>query len=298
MNSHIYNLQERTECNKVEPRQRLWVINYEIPNISKGIAVVKASNAHNASIILMGDSQFNSYRSNFNITRIEEIISDGAYEHLISEEFVKILNSTNIEPDDIDVENILLNNISKYCLLQFSKVAAVNNVENIEYLTQNPNDIIFDTSSNKFVCEKLAETPYNFKGFAVKGNYEEVSSPSAPPQANLELYFYEYTPGYEGKFCYIDTYNRKAYINIIPDDPAYTTQFSSSLFYNTQNGKYYKNTSKGILQEHIPSKRYSYIFKLGDIISNKFYEESENSSKSFLNLSDNKIYKWSNGSLV
>ena len=89
MNSHIYNLQERTECTKSEPKQRLWVVNYEVPNVTKGVAVVKANNANNAGNILKGDSQFNSYRSDFNINRIEEITSDGAYEYLIAEEFIK-----------------------------------------------------------------------------------------------------------------------------------------------------------------------------------------------------------------
>lgn len=301
MNSHIYNLQERTECTKAEPKQRLWVINYEIPNISKGTAIVKANNANNAGNILMGDSQFNSYKNNFNISRIEEITADGAYEHLISEEFVQIPNqNTPTEPSEpVDVESILLNNIEDFCLLQFSREEAIyKSIENTEYITSNPKDILYYTLSNSFICEKLTETPYNFDIFATKGNYQEISDASAPPQANLQLCFYEYLPGNEGKFCYIDTYNRRVYINIIPKDPAYTANFSSSLFYNTQNGKYYKNTYRGILNEYTPSKLYSNKFKLGTIISDEFYAESENKSKKFLNLSDNKIYKWNNGVLV
>ena len=89
MNSHIYNLQERTECNKVEPKLRLWVINYEVTNIAKGIAVVKASNAKEASNVLMADSQFNAYRSIFNIIRIEEILTDGMGANLAMEEWIK-----------------------------------------------------------------------------------------------------------------------------------------------------------------------------------------------------------------
>lgn len=89
MNSHIYNLQERTECNKVEPKFRLWVINYEVTNIAKGIAVVKAKNAQEASTVLLADSQFNSMKNIFNIIRIEEIITDGMYTNLVMEEYLK-----------------------------------------------------------------------------------------------------------------------------------------------------------------------------------------------------------------
>lgn len=88
MNSHIYNLQERTECNKVEPKLRLWVINYEVNNTAKGVAVVKAKNAQEAADILLADSQFNAYRSAFNIIRIEEILTEGMYTNLVMEEWL------------------------------------------------------------------------------------------------------------------------------------------------------------------------------------------------------------------
>jgi hypothetical protein len=89
MNSHIYNLQERTECTKTEPKLNLYVANYEVPGVAKGIAVVKAKNVKEASDILMADSQFNAYRDKFNIIRIEEIITDGMYTNLVMEEWVK-----------------------------------------------------------------------------------------------------------------------------------------------------------------------------------------------------------------
>lgn len=89
MNSHIYNLQERTECNKVEPKLRLWVINYEVTNTAKGIAVIKAKNAQEASNVLLADSQFNAMKDIFNIIRIEEIITDGMYTNLVMEEWIK-----------------------------------------------------------------------------------------------------------------------------------------------------------------------------------------------------------------
>ena len=89
MNSHIYNLQERTECNKVEPKLSLWVINYEVNNTAKGIAVVKAKNAKEASDVLLADSQFNSMRNMINIIRIEEILTDGIEANLVMEEWLK-----------------------------------------------------------------------------------------------------------------------------------------------------------------------------------------------------------------
>ena len=89
MNSHVYNLQERTECNKVEPKLRLWIINYEVTNTAKGIAVVKAKNAQEASNVLLADSQFNAMKDIFNIIRIEEIITDGMYTNLVMEEWIK-----------------------------------------------------------------------------------------------------------------------------------------------------------------------------------------------------------------
>lgn len=89
MNSHVYNLQERTECNKVDPKLRLWVINYEVLNTAKGIAVIKAKNAQEASNVLLADSQFNAMKDIFNIIRIEEIITDGMYTNLVMEEWIK-----------------------------------------------------------------------------------------------------------------------------------------------------------------------------------------------------------------
>ena len=88
MNSHIYNLQERTECTKTAPKQKLWVINYEVTDIGKGAAIVKASNANEASNILISNSQFNANRNSIRVIRIEEIISDGAYSNLISDEYL------------------------------------------------------------------------------------------------------------------------------------------------------------------------------------------------------------------
>lgn len=88
MNSHIYNLQERTECTKTEPKLRLWIVNYEIDKIAKGTIVVKARNANDASNIVLSNSQFNSVRDKFNIIRIEEIINEGTYAGLISEDYL------------------------------------------------------------------------------------------------------------------------------------------------------------------------------------------------------------------
>lgn len=101
MNSHIYNLQERTECNKVEPKLRLWVINYEITDIAKGAALVKASNAKEASNMLLADSQFNAYRRIFNIIRIEEILTDGMDANLAMEEWIRFSDIPNLDASKI-----------------------------------------------------------------------------------------------------------------------------------------------------------------------------------------------------
>lgn len=89
MNSHIYNLQERTECNKVEPKLRLWVINYEVDNIARGIAVVKAKYAKEANNILLADSQFNGSKDVFKIFSTKEIITDGMCADLVMEEWIR-----------------------------------------------------------------------------------------------------------------------------------------------------------------------------------------------------------------
>lgn len=101
MNSHIYNLQERTECNKVEPKLRLWIINYEITDIAKGAAVVKANNAKEASDVLLANSQFNAYRRIFNIIRIEEILTDGMSTNLAVEEWIKFSDIPNLDASKI-----------------------------------------------------------------------------------------------------------------------------------------------------------------------------------------------------
>lgn len=101
MNSHIYNLQERTECNKVEPKLKLWVINYEITDIAKGAALVKANSAKEASDVLLADSQFNAYRKIFNIIRIEEVITDGMGTNLAVEEWIRFSDIPNLDASKI-----------------------------------------------------------------------------------------------------------------------------------------------------------------------------------------------------
>lgn len=87
MNSHIYNLQERTECDKVEPKLKLWIVNYKIHS-NKGVAVVKARNPKEASDIFKADSDFNYDKKNIEIIRIEEIILDMTTVGLLAEEWV------------------------------------------------------------------------------------------------------------------------------------------------------------------------------------------------------------------
>lgn len=62
-------------CNKekVEEKHRLWVMDFEI-NGMEGMAVVKANNPKRAEEILVSESQYNAYRENFKIIKIEEIL--------------------------------------------------------------------------------------------------------------------------------------------------------------------------------------------------------------------------------
>ena len=54
--------------------QRLWVIEFEISNIGKGCAVVKASNPKDAENKLKTEGDYNGAPYMYNISRIEEII--------------------------------------------------------------------------------------------------------------------------------------------------------------------------------------------------------------------------------
>lgn len=54
--------------------QRLWVIEFEISNIGKGCAVVKASNPKDAENKLKTEGSYNGASHMYKISRIEEII--------------------------------------------------------------------------------------------------------------------------------------------------------------------------------------------------------------------------------
>lgn len=54
--------------------QRLWVIEFEVSNIGKGCAVVKASNPKDAENKLKTEGSYNGASYMYKITRIEEII--------------------------------------------------------------------------------------------------------------------------------------------------------------------------------------------------------------------------------
>ena len=54
--------------------QRLWVIEFEVSNIGKGCAVVKASNPKDAENKLKTEGSYNGTSYMYKITRIEEII--------------------------------------------------------------------------------------------------------------------------------------------------------------------------------------------------------------------------------
>lgn len=92
MNSHIYNLQERTECNKVEPKLTLWVLKYHITGTARGVAVVKAKTVNEAQNILYSDSNFNCFKNDktlFVIEDCQEIHTEYMSDGLAMEEWIK-----------------------------------------------------------------------------------------------------------------------------------------------------------------------------------------------------------------
>lgn len=58
----------------IKENSRLWIIEYNISNVGKGCAVVKANTAKSAGNILIHDGIYNGVPELYSITRIEEII--------------------------------------------------------------------------------------------------------------------------------------------------------------------------------------------------------------------------------
>ena len=78
-----------TDCTPTV-KKRLWVIDYKVTlteSTVHGVALVKAANEHIAENILTHDSQFNAYRENFKIKRIEEVV-ESLDDMLLCEEYI------------------------------------------------------------------------------------------------------------------------------------------------------------------------------------------------------------------
>lgn len=75
----------------VEVKKRLWAVDFNVKNISKGCAVIKADNPDAAVQILKTEGIYNGTPHVYKVTRIEEIIPSPE-EMLISEQVV--MNST------------------------------------------------------------------------------------------------------------------------------------------------------------------------------------------------------------
>ena len=71
---------------------RLWVIEYNLKDIGKGCAVVKAANAKRAEETLKASGTYNGTPHKYDIIRIEEIICPPA-EDLIAEQYVSYFES-------------------------------------------------------------------------------------------------------------------------------------------------------------------------------------------------------------
>lgn len=80
---------EVMECKETRLPLKLWVIEYTITNTAKGVAIVKAKNAKDASDTLMADSAFNAFKPVFNIHRIEEAESTLMDRGLVAEQYIK-----------------------------------------------------------------------------------------------------------------------------------------------------------------------------------------------------------------
>lgn len=53
---------------------RLWVVTYDLRDIGKGVAMVKASNARDAEQILKTSGMYNGTQSTYLVTMIEEVV--------------------------------------------------------------------------------------------------------------------------------------------------------------------------------------------------------------------------------
>lgn len=83
---------DRVETKCTEPiTQKLWIVEFEINNITKGCAVVKSPNAKGAEVLVKTQGSYNGTPSMYKITRIEEIVMSPD-SMLICEQIVTIDN--------------------------------------------------------------------------------------------------------------------------------------------------------------------------------------------------------------
>lgn len=71
----------------VEVKKRLWAVDFDVKNVSKGCAVIKADNPDAAVQILKTEGIYNGTPHVYKVTRVEEIIPSPE-EMLISEQVV------------------------------------------------------------------------------------------------------------------------------------------------------------------------------------------------------------------
>lgn len=78
---HIESCDTRSNKDKADivelaaKEQKLWIAEFNIKNIGKGCAVIKARNPKEAEALLKADGSFNGTPFMYDIIRIEEIVS-------------------------------------------------------------------------------------------------------------------------------------------------------------------------------------------------------------------------------
>lgn len=178
MNSHIYNLQERTECTRSGPKLRLYIVNYEVDKTASGTCIVKATNAQEVSDIILSNSQFNSVRDKLSIIRIEEIVADGAYADLISEDYL-IYHVAGVLPDKSQSDWEETNEESESYIKNKPEIFSGNyedlvnkpNIPNKTSQLTNDSNYLSEIRNNSVTEDKLSEEVKN-KLNSTGGGYE------------------------------------------------------------------------------------------------------------------------------
>ena len=71
--NNVPNRDRDTKCTETIT-QKLWIVEFEISNTTKGCAVVKSPNAKGAEVLVKTQGAYNGTPSMYKITRIEEIV--------------------------------------------------------------------------------------------------------------------------------------------------------------------------------------------------------------------------------